>query len=288
MTKNFDHQAAVREACAKNGIELDELGPATGRFSHQLEQDLLGYDIVFATARMAIEAAAVGCAVVVCDARGFAGLLNTANMQAWRRMNLGVGVLAKPTTVENLMDAISRFDAGDAAAASAYFRRVAGDAHFVEEHLRIYSQAMQTDEAPNSDARFLATASWIEEIGISHQRRRWFHIVKEHGWPDSPEPTALLMMLQSNTKILKGNAASLTKLGEQVGSIELEIAKSRQIMLGESNPRAAIAETSQTLLRAIDKEVSVLATFVTEIKRFYNRMIPLFIRKILLWARRRD
>ncbi|MER8922444.1 hypothetical protein [Mesorhizobium sp. M0802] len=60
MTKNFDHQAAVRQACAKNGIELDELGPATGRFSHQLEQDLLGYDIVFATARMAIEAAAVG------------------------------------------------------------------------------------------------------------------------------------------------------------------------------------------------------------------------------------
>ncbi|MER8664023.1 hypothetical protein NKH34_23130 [Mesorhizobium sp. M1148] len=106
--------------------------------------------------------------------------------------------------------------------------------------------------------------------------------------PDSPEPTALLMMLQSNTEILKGNAASLTKLGEQVGSIELEIAKSRQIMLGESNSRAAIAETSQTMLRAIDKEVSVLANFVTEIKRFYNRMIPLFIRKILLWARRRD
>ncbi|RUW36901.1 MULTISPECIES: glycosyltransferase [unclassified Mesorhizobium] len=288
LTKNFDHQATVREACAKNSIELDELGPATGRFSHQLEQDLLGYDIVFATARMAIEAAAVGCAVVVCDARGFAGLLNTANMEAWRLMNLGVGVLAKPTTVENLMDAISRFDAGDAAAVSAYFRRVAGDAHFIEEHLRIYSQAMQTDEAPNADARFLATASWIEEIGVSHPRRRWFHIVKElHGWPDSPEPTALLMMLQSNTEILDGNAASLTKLGEQVGSIKLEIAKSRQIMLGESNSRAAAAESSQTLLRAIDEEVSVLATFVTEIKRLYNRMIPLFIRKILLWARRR-
>lgn len=287
LTKNFDHQAAVREACAKNGIELDELGPATGRFSDQLEQDLLGYDIVFATARMAIEAAAVGCAVVVCDARGFAGLLNTANMEAWRRMNLGVGVLAKPATVENLMEAISRFDAGDAAAVSAYFRRVAGDAHFIEEHLRIYSQAMQTDEAPNADARFLATASWIEEIGVSHQRRRWFHIVKElHGWPDSPEPTALLMKLQSNSEILEGNAASLTKLGEQVGSIELQIAKSRQ-MLGESNSRAAAAESSQTLLRAINEQVSALATFVSEIKRLYNRMIPLFIRKILLWARRR-
>lgn len=288
LTKNFAHQAAVREACAKNSIQLDELGPATKRFSHQLEQDLLGYDIVFATARMAIEAAAVGCAVVVCDARGFAGLLNTANMEAWRRMNLGVGVLAKPTTVESLMDAISGFDAGDAAAVSAYFRRVAGNTHFIEEHLRIYNQAMQTDEAPNADARFLATASWIEEIGVSHPRRRWFHIVKElHGWPESPEPTALLMMLQSNTEILEGNAASLAKLGEQVGSIELEIAKSCQLMLGESNSRATAAEGSQTLLRAIDEEVSVLAAFVNEIKRLYNGIIALFIRKILLWARRR-
>ena len=52
---------------------------------------------------MALEAAAVGCSVVVCDARGFAGLLDTANMEAWRRMNLGVGLLTRPTTVENLM-----------------------------------------------------------------------------------------------------------------------------------------------------------------------------------------
>ncbi|MDX8538987.1 MULTISPECIES: hypothetical protein [Mesorhizobium] len=86
---------------------------------------------------------------------------------------------------------------------------------------------------------------------------------------DSPEPTALLMMLQSNTEILGGNAASLTKLGEQVGSIELEIAKSRQIALGESNSHAAAAESSQTMLRAIDKEVSVLATFVTSTERSF-------------------
>lgn len=36
LTKNFEHQAAVREACERSDIQLDELGPATGRFSHQL------------------------------------------------------------------------------------------------------------------------------------------------------------------------------------------------------------------------------------------------------------
>ncbi|MFD1986838.1 glycosyltransferase family 4 protein [Mesorhizobium newzealandense] len=32
LTKNFDHQQAVREACSKSNVHLDELGPATGRF----------------------------------------------------------------------------------------------------------------------------------------------------------------------------------------------------------------------------------------------------------------
>lgn len=283
LTKNFEHQAAVREACERSDIQLDELGPATGRFSHQLEHDLLSYDIVFATARMAIEAAAVGCAVVVCDARGFAGLLDTANMDDWRRMNLGVGLLAKPTTVEHLMDAISRFDAGDAIAVCAYFRKVAGHTYFIDEHLRIYNQAMQTKKALDADEQCLATASWIEEIGVSHPHRRWYHIVKElHGWPDSPEPNALLELLQSNTNILESIFASLANLSEQVSSFEPEIAKSRDIMLNEAASRiAAKAESNHTMLREIDEKLSVLSDFTLEIKRLYSSMIPLFVRRIL-------
>ncbi|RUW61165.1 hypothetical protein EOA16_14435 [Mesorhizobium sp. M7A.F.Ca.US.008.03.1.1] len=263
LTKNLEHQQAVREACSKRSIQLDELGPATGRFSHQLEKDLLEYDIVFATARMAIEAAAVGCSVVVCDARGFAGLLDTANMQAWRQMNLGVGLLTRPTTVENLTDAISRFDAGDAAKVSAYFRDVADVSHFVEEHIRVYSLAIQAGTNTTADERSLATACWIEEIGVSLSPRRWASIVKEmHGWEISPDQAALVELLRSNTKTLESNAASLMVLGEQVKSIGPEFAK-------------------------IDAELLVLSNFVNESKRLYNGMIPLFMRKMFLRARRR-
>jgi glycosyltransferase involved in cell wall biosynthesis len=249
LTKNFEHQQAVREACVKSAIQLDELGPATGRVSNQLEKDLLEYDIVFATARMAIEAAAVGCSVVVCDARGFAGLLDTGNMEAWRRMNLGVGLLTKPTTVENLIKAISKFDADDAAAVSAYFRRVAGDAYFIEEHLRIYDHAMQTNTATTPDERSLATACWIEEIGVSHSSRKWFHIAKElYGWQNSSEQALLLDLLKANTKILENN---------------------------------------QDILRRTGEDLSALSNFLNESKRLYNGMIPLFIRKILFRARGR-
>ena len=218
LTKNFEHQAAVREACGRSGIQLDELGPATGRFSYQLEQDLLDYDIVFATARMAIEAAAVGCAVVVCDARGFAGLLSSANMEAWRRFNLGVGLLTRPTTVENLLDAIAGFDANDAAVVSTYFRKVAGDAYFVEEHLRIDDQAMRSDKGLDPDERALATAAWIEEIGAASAPKMVPHregIARLAGFT---HPATLLAQLQANSRILEN-------LGQEIRAMVPEIAQ---------------------------------------------------------------
>ncbi|MGX5828397.1 glycosyltransferase [Mesorhizobium sp. 43Arga] len=287
LTKNFEHQQAVREACSKSNIVLDEAGPATERFSHQIEKDLLEYDIVFATARMALEAAVVGCSVVVCDARGFAGLLDTANMEAWRHMNLGVGLLTRPTTIENLMEAISRFDAGDAAKVCAYFREVADVSHFVQDHLKVYNQAMQAQTDTTADERSLATARWIEEIGVSVAPRRWAHIVKEmHGWQVSPGQTALVELLQSHTKALESNVASLIELGEQVKSIGPEIAKMGPI-LEVSASLDRVTHDSQARLHRIDEELSRLSNFVNEIKRLYNGMIPLFIRRILLRVRRR-
>ncbi|TPN39432.1 glycosyltransferase [Mesorhizobium sp. B2-3-3] len=249
LTKNFEHQQAVREACAKSGIQLDELGPATGRYSYQLEKDLPQYDIVFATARMAIEAAAVGCSVVVCDPRGFAGLLSTANMEAWRRMNLGVGLLTRPTTGENLLQAISKFDADNAAAVCAYFRKVAGAGQFIEEHVRIYDLAMQANEPTTADERSLATASWIEEIGVSHAHRRWLNIAKETGaWRAAPEHALLLDLLKSNAETLNSNQDAIRQIGE---------------------------------------EVSALSNFADEIKRLYNGVVPLSLRRMLLRARGR-
>ncbi|MFD1986839.1 glycosyltransferase [Mesorhizobium newzealandense] len=268
---------------------------------------------------MAIEAAAVGCSVVVCDARGIAGLLDTANMKAWRQMNLGVGLLTKPVTAENLMEAISRFDADDAAKVSAYFREVAGIPHFVQEHLRVYNEAIAADTDTTADERSLATACWIEEIGVSHPSRRWAAIVKEmHGWQTSPDQAALVELLRSNTKTLESNAASLMELGEQVKAIGPEIAKTGPILdVSASLDRVAhdsqarlhrleeqlsglsnsvvdssaslnrVAHDSQAALHRIDEELSSLSNFVNESKRLYNGMIPLFMRKMFLRARGR-
>ena len=74
LAKNSEHVDAVREASRIAGMQLDEIGSAFGRVVDDLDVRLKDYDLVFATARMALEALAVGCSVIVCDGRGLAGL----------------------------------------------------------------------------------------------------------------------------------------------------------------------------------------------------------------------
>ena len=56
LTKNTAHIAAVRAAAQETGLELDEIGSPFGREVDDLHARLRNYDIVFATARMALEA----------------------------------------------------------------------------------------------------------------------------------------------------------------------------------------------------------------------------------------
>lgn len=123
LTKNSAHLDCVRAACRSAAIALDELGPGAGRVVDDLDAMLPDYDLVFATARMAIESLAVGAAVIVCDARGFAGLVTRENAACWRLENFGWRLLTAPVTVERLRAAIDRYDAADAAAVAAFIRR---------------------------------------------------------------------------------------------------------------------------------------------------------------------
>src|SRR5207302_480812 len=62
------HVGVLREACARAGIALDVVGLDAGNPSSSPETLLGAYDLVFAKARAALEALAVGAAVVLCDA----------------------------------------------------------------------------------------------------------------------------------------------------------------------------------------------------------------------------
>jgi hypothetical protein len=113
---------AVRAACARMGIELDVVGAAAGTSASRPEEMLAGYDLVFAKARAAIEAMAVGCAVIVADQHGLAGMATHAQLPTWRRWNFGRGLLTTAHDVDAICAAIDHYDADDAAHCREYAR----------------------------------------------------------------------------------------------------------------------------------------------------------------------
>jgi hypothetical protein len=186
LTKTVEEHQSVRTVCAELDIALDELGPGTGRVTDRLEEELPAYDLVFATARMALEAATVGCAVVVGDGRGFAGLLTGANLDAWRRLNFGAGLLSRPMTAEALREAVAGYDPADAARITARLRAEATADDYAARHVALYRSAMAEAPVP-AEAAARASAAWLEDLLPSAAERPWRDIVREIVGP-LPQP----------------------------------------------------------------------------------------------------
>lgn len=114
LAKDREHVAAVKAACQKLDIRVSAIGPAFGDVVDNLGERLQDFDVVFASARMALESMAVGLAVVVVDGRGLGGLVSSENVMEWRDWNFGRHILKKAATDQNLVTELQNFDPNDA------------------------------------------------------------------------------------------------------------------------------------------------------------------------------
>ena len=177
LTKGTGHLAVVRSAAARAGLVLDELGSGSGAVVDDLPARLPAYDIVIGTARMAKEAIAAGCAVVVCDHRGFAGLATTGTLDDWRRHNFGRRILAQPATEDRLVDAFARYDADDAARVSAIVRAEDNLDSHIDRFEGIYGSILDDAGAIDPAADLEALAPFLEDFLISRNfSRPWVEL----------------------------------------------------------------------------------------------------------------
>lgn len=133
----------IREACDKRGVRLSELGPGVGNVSEELHRILPRYDLVFATARSAIEALAVGCAVILVDGRGCGGLVTSGNVRDYREFNFGAGVLKSPATGAGLAEEIDRYTSKDAFEVSRFIREHNSLERAASIYEALYSDALK-------------------------------------------------------------------------------------------------------------------------------------------------
>lgn len=132
----------VREACERYGIALDVAGVASGGPVERPEELLPQYDLVFAKARAALEAMAVGAAVVLCDQAGAGPLVTSANLDRLRPLNFGIRTLRDPLTADFLVSQIERYDPADAAEVSRRIRATAGIGEVVDRMTGLYEEVL--------------------------------------------------------------------------------------------------------------------------------------------------
>jgi hypothetical protein len=146
------HVSPLTDACRRANLPLDVVGGGVGRTVEEPGPLLAGYDLVFAKARCAIEAMAVGTAVVLCDFPGLGPMVTSANFSRLRRMNFGASVLTGPLNSAALGEAIGGYDAADAAAVSAQTRDEADMEKAIDVWEGLYQEVLKEASHPVVDS----------------------------------------------------------------------------------------------------------------------------------------
>ena len=165
----------VREACRRAGVSLDVVGSQAGRTAERPEKLLGQYDIVFAKARCALEALAVGTSVVLCDKAGMGPMVTTRELDRLRRLNFGIRTLQENIETDAVEKEIARYDAADAMEVSRRIRSVCGFEEALSEIVALYQEVIdQYKQSPVRDAEIesRAAAEYLRQLPVLLARER--------------------------------------------------------------------------------------------------------------------
>lgn len=168
-----DYLRAIQEACAARGIAVDVAGFRADKVLARPEDALGAYDLVFAKGKAALEAVAVGAAVVLADLHGIGHMVTTQNLDALRPLNLGNRALRTTPSVEVIAREVARYDAADAAAVSRRIRESAGHEHLVDGLLDLYAEVIEERAGAVDDrvAELRAAGRYLEELAAPLRQR---------------------------------------------------------------------------------------------------------------------
>ncbi len=178
QTKENAHLEAARAACARAGVALDVYGLGIGRPCERPEVLLADYEVVFAKARTALEALAVGSWVVVYWWRRLGPPVTLADFERLRLDNFGLRAMtAELTPAEfgrGFSEALARYDPAEAARVSERVRAEAGLDRLVPEFVKVYESAIAEHAAAgvrDEEAEARAAAGYLRALTLSKGRQ---------------------------------------------------------------------------------------------------------------------
>ena len=192
--KHVDHAAAdnyaaiVRAACLSRGISLDVHGSTCGNPTSHPENLFHNYDLVFAKGRTAIEAMAVGCAVVLCDLAGCGSMVTAATFDNLRPLNFGLQSLRLVNTVDTIAAAIDHYSPTDAARVRDRIRQEARLTDTVTTLVHLYEAVMNEQALRPADptAELLATGAYLQTLDCILKGQNIASQPQQEPEPDNP------------------------------------------------------------------------------------------------------
>lgn len=168
------HLPVVREACQRTNLELDVVGSGRRNASAEPEKILGEYDLVFAKARCALEALAVGSAVILCDAGGVGPMVTAAELDELRPLNFGIRTLRDPLETGTIVREINRYDSKDAAEVSRRIRADASLDYVLDELVGLYHEVVEEyrgrDNTNADEEEGRAAAAYLRQLKIDFAR----------------------------------------------------------------------------------------------------------------------
>ena len=162
---------AIREACRRAEIDVDVIGGFAGTASRDPQSVLGQYDLAFARAKCAIEALACGLAVIVCDAPGVGGMVRSAELDRFRRLNFGIRTLQKPLSAEVLLAELALYDADDARVVSNRIRETAASDLLHESLFALYESVIDEHVPIDPLAESRAAAAFLQQLADQVRNR---------------------------------------------------------------------------------------------------------------------
>lgn len=166
-----------REACRAEGVAFTAVG--RGRSEIDRPEEALGeYDLVFAKGKSALEALAVGTAVVLAGYDRIGPMVASDRLDELRANNFGRRVIDRAATTESVRQEITRYDAGDARAVSLRVREESGLDVIVDRLTNLYEEVLAehaTAAVPDPAAESRAVAAYLErtQMMVEYGAKRW-------------------------------------------------------------------------------------------------------------------
>lgn len=175
------HVAAITQACEALGLTAEHMHQLQER--GQNPQDVLGdFEVVFAKGRCALEALAVGCAVIVCDEFGLGPMVTPANYERVRALNCGRRLLQESIDQKNIERELGKYSSEGSRHICREMREHGSLEHLVDHWLALYQEVIDGfDPSAHPPELCMAEAAdylvalnpWIPDLSFPYLARRF-------------------------------------------------------------------------------------------------------------------